>query len=507
MIFDAQLQQEFTKALELLSVLFKSVSLHIIVFMLMGVGSSSLLAQTLEWSDSTSTVKPYQYKPAPDQLVTVDKIFIIGNKRTKERIILRELETKESHTYIYKDLTENLKLDRRKVMNTQLFLDVKLSLIHLDHNKVDLIIRVAERWYTVPSPFFQLADRNFNVWLTNQNRDWNRVEYGMRFYQYNFRGLNERIYFFGQLGFTRQLSIRYQIPYIDKAQKNGLEFGFSFSENANTNYITEGHRLIFTDSLKHATRSQVGLISWRYRPSFFNNHRVDLRYNDISITDTIAALNPNFFLNSTNNQRYFTLTYSYVSDHRDFVGYPLKGYRWEGSISKLGLGIFDDLNLFRVRAEGARYFELGKGFYFAGVARGMLSTPGLQPYANLTGLGYNQIWIRGYELDAIEGNAFMMQQNTIRKRLFAEEFDLSRIVPIDQFNTLPLAMYIKAYFDHGYLWNDLPYLTEQPLANRYLFGYGVGLDIVSFYDFVFRIEHSWKHSGDSGIFFHFRSAF
>ena len=101
----------------------------------------------------------------------------------------------------------------------------------------------------------------------------------------------------------------------------------------------------------------------------------------------------------------------------------------------------------------------------------------------------------------------MMQQNTIRKKLFAEEFDLSRIVPIDQFNTLPLAMYLKVYFDHGYLWNDLPYLREQTLANRYLYGYGVGLDIVSFYDFVFRVEHSWKHDGSSGIFFHFRSAF
>ncbi len=479
-----------------------------IIFLLLTLWLKPLVfAQSLDWSDSTSTVRSSRYQPNSNQLITIDKIFIIGNKRTREKIILRELETQEGITYTYQELQENLLLDRRKVMNTQLFLNVRLSLIHLNENKADLIIRVAERWYTIPSPFLQLADRNFNVWLTNQNRDWNRLEYGMRFYQYNFRGLNERLYFFGQLGFTKQLAVRYRIPYIDKAQKNGLEVGFSFSENANTNYITEGHRLIFTDSLRLAARSQVGLLAWNYRPSFFNSHRVGLNYYDMSVQDTIARLNPSYFLDGAKRQQYFSLSYSFVSDRRDFVGYPLKGYRWEASLSKMGLGIFDDLNMFRVRAEGAKYENLGKGFFYAGVARGMLSSPGTQPYANISGLGYGQIWIRGYELDAIEGQAFLMQQNTLRKRLFNEEFDLSRIIPIDQFNTIPLAVYLKVYFDHGYLRNDIPYLREQPLANRYLYGYGAGVDIVSFYDFVFRIEHSWKHDGSSGTFFHFRSAF
>lgn len=485
----------------------KSTFIYTLFYLLLVLLGKPALGQSLDWSDSTSTVRSSRYQPAADQLITIDKIFIIGNKRTREKIILRELETQEGFTYPYEELNENLKLDRRKVMNTQLFLDVRLSLVHLSENKADLIIRVTERWYTIPSPFFQLADRNFNVWLSNQNRDWRRVEYGLRFYQYNFRGLNERLYFFGQLGFTKQLAIRYRIPYIDKAQKNGLEIGFSFSENANTNYITEGHRLIFTDSLRLASRSRMGMLAWNYRPSFFNNHRVDLRFFNVSIQDTIAQLNPNYFLDGDNRQKYFALSYSFVSDHRDFVGYPLKGYRWEASFSKLGLGVFDDLNMFRLRAEGAKYLDLGKGFFYAGVGRGMFSSPKIQPYANLTGLGFSQIWIRGYELDAIEGQAFLMQQNTLRKRLFDEEFDLSRLIPIDQFNTIPLAVYLKAYFDHGYLWNDLPYLREQSLANRYLFGYGLGLDIVSFYDFVFRVEHSWKHDGSSGIFFHFRSAF
>ncbi len=442
-----------------------------------------------------------------NQLLTIDKIFVIGNRRTKERIIVRELSLVEGQSLTSEELNEILVQDRRKLMNTQLFLDVKLSMVQLEHNVVDIIIRVTERWYTIPSPFLKLADRNFNVWLTSQNRDWKRVEYGLKFFKYNFRGLNEQIYFFFQLGFTKQLAIRYRIPYIDKAQKNGLEFGFSFSETANINYTTEGHRLIFTDSMRNSSRSKLGLVGWRFRPSFYKTHSVDFRYSDVSIADTINSLNPEYFQNNQTRQQYFSLSYSFENDHRDFVSYPLKGYRWEARISKLGLGVFDELNIFRISGEAAKYVPLGKDFYYSGIGRAYLSSFKVQPYANLTGLGFGGRWIRGYELDAIEGQAYLMQQNTLSKKVFARDFDISQVLRIDQFNNVPFAIYLKGFFDHGYLWNDIPYITSKPLANRYLYGYGMGVDIVSFYDFVFRLEYSRKRDGTSGIFFHFNSAF
>ncbi|MFP4092412.1 MAG: BamA/TamA family outer membrane protein [Cyclobacteriaceae bacterium] len=467
----------------------------------------AVLGQQLQWSDSTSTVVRKLEAPADSEIVRVDKIFIIGNRRTKERIITREMDIKEGQVYTYGELKELTALDRRKIMNTQLFLGTRLSIIQINEQVVDIIIRVTERWYTIPSPFFRLADRDFNVWLRSQNRDWSRVEYGLRFFQYNFRGLDERVFFYGQLGFTRQLAVRYIVPYIDKAQKNGLDFSISYSENSNVNFITDEHRLIATDSLSNSLRSYVGHIGWSFRPSFFNNHRLLLSYNNIFITDTISQLNPNYFLDGKTQQRSLNLTYQVSSDRRDFVGYPLKGYRWEAQFSKHGLGVFDDINMWRVSGEAARYIPLGKGFFYGGIVRGYLSTLGLQPYANISGLGYGQVWLRGYDAQLIEGQAYLVQQNTLSKRLFAEEFDISSYMPIDQFNSIPLAVYLKAYIDHGYVWNSLGYIENQPLANRYLTGFGVGVDIVSFYDFVLRLEHSWRRDGTSGIFFYFNSAF
>ncbi|MEQ9439315.1 MAG: BamA/TamA family outer membrane protein [Cyclobacteriaceae bacterium] len=449
--------------------------------------------------------------PSTD-FITVDRIFVLGNRVTKEKIILRELGIEEGLTFPIYELNELLKKDRQKLMNTRLFLDVDLHIVEIHPGTADIIIRVAERWYTIPSPYFQLADRNLNVWLTNQDRDWSRVIYGVKFTQYNFRGLNQRLAATAQFGFTKKFAVQYQIPYIDAAQKNGIDLGFSYSENRNINYMTRDHIFQFTDRvldvpLDPAVREVTALAGWNYRPSYYNTHGVTLSYSDVLVADTILNINPAYFLHGSPRQQYFMLNYTAAGDHRDYIGYPLQGYRWRTSISKLGLGVFDDIDILRITGLYSHYFNLGKGFYFASSVNGYMSTPRYQPYANFRGLGYGGLWLRGYELDVIEGQGFIMQQNTISKRIFSQEFDISRIIPISQFNVVPLSIYLKGYVDHGYVSNTIEYEQSDRLSNRYLMGYGVGIDIVSFYDTVFRIERSWKIDGSAGFFVHFRSAF
>ncbi len=444
---------------------------------------------------------------APDEWITIDRIFVIGNKKTKEKIILRELDLTTGQTVTRRALIETLRQDHQKLLNTSLFLAVTLNPVSLTEGHADIIVSVAERWYTIPSPFFQLVDRNFNVWLTTENRSLERVEYGLKFYQYNFRGLNERLYLYMQLGYSRQFALKYVVPYIDKAQKNGLTFSISYSGQNNINYITRNHRLIFTDSLQGTYRAYLGKLGWNYRPSFYHRHALTLAYRNLWIADTIRELNPGYLGQSGNKQEYLSLSYHYINDHRDNIGYPLKGYRLDASVQKIGLGLFDHVNMISMASAYQRYIALGEGFYYAGAAEAYVSAPGRQPYSLLSGLGYHGNWLRGYELDAIEGQAYVTQQNTLSKRIFARVFDLHRIIPIKQFNTLPVSLYLKVYADHGYLHNSRPYALSDVLNNRYLMGYGVGVDIVSFYDLVIRLEHSWKINGSSGFYFHLNTAF
>jgi hypothetical protein len=79
-------------------------------------------------------------------------------------------------------------------------------------------------------------------------------------------------------------------------------------------------------------------------------------------------------------------------------------------------------------------------------------------------------------------------------------FDISDFMPIEEFSVFPIRLYLSGNFDHGYVRdaNRLP--QNARLTNRYLSGYGLGLDLISMYDASFRFEYSVNNMG-AGSFF------
>ncbi len=51
------------------------------------------------------------------------------------------------------------------------------------------------------------------------------------------------------------------------------------------------------------------------------------------------------------------------------------------------------------------------------------------------------------------------------------------------------------------------YNNLNSLQNTLLYTCGVGFDMVTFYDFVFRLEFSVNQLGEKGLFFHIRNDF
>ena len=442
-------------------------------------------------------------------VVRVDKIFIIGNRRTKPRIILREMDAQPKSAYVWHELKNILENDQRRIINTRLFIRVDIRKILVSENQLDLIISVAERWYTIPSPYIKLADRNFNDWRTNYNSDLRRLEYGLKLTQHNFRGLNERLRLDAQFGFTRRFALQYTKPYIDRAQKNGIMLNFAFAETNNIIYQTEQHVPITTDSLRRSLETLTAGVGWRHRGSYYSTHAVDLNFFRNEVSDTITELNPRYFLGNRQTQRYFQLGYSFVHDHRDLVGYPLHGFLVTVDAQKLGLGLLDEVNIWRLTASYTHYAQWGKRLFVSSAFRGLVSGPRFQPYANFLGLGYDGVWLRGYEVYAIEGQHAVLQQNSLSWQLFSTVFNLDRVIPFDQFNKIPMAMYLKAFYDQGAARNTVAYPPRQSLSNRYLYSAGVAVDVVSFYDFVLRFGYPLAVSAgvEQRYFLSFRTSF
>jgi hypothetical protein len=80
-------------------------------------------------------------------------------------------------------------------------------------------------------------------------------------------------------------------------------------------------------------------------------------------------------------------------------------------------------------------------------------------------------------------------------------------MPIEEFSYFPLRLFLSTNFDHGFVndRNQIPSNTR--LTNTYLFGYGMGLDLVTFYDMVFRFEYSINNQNEGTFFFNLRAPF
>lgn len=444
-----------------------------------------------------------------NRVVSVNRIIIIGNKITRSRIISRELSLNPGDTISTNRIQDVLERDQQKIYNLRLFNSVSIRWLELSNSQIDLLVEVNERWYTFPVPIFELSDRNFNEWVQNYGADFKRINYGLRLYQYNFRGRNETLRFTAQFGFTRKFELSYRIPYIDRQQKHGLIIDFSYGEPKNLAYFTDDHKLSFEEGRKTLRTTYGAGITYTFRKNFYETHSFSVGYVDNEVADTIAFLNPNYYGEGSVTQRYGGITYSFVSEHRDVVAYPLQGYQITALLHKAGLGFESNVNQWEMNLTYAKYFDLKKNWYFSNFSSVYLSTPTNQPYTLYSALGYRRQLVKGYEVYVIEGPNFFLNKSTLRKKIFSRTWQIDDM-PIEQFRYFPLTIYLKTYLDLGYVEN-YPYYQEQNLntrlSNRMLMGTGAGIDIVTAYDAVIRIEYTFTREKTSGFFFHMKKEF
>ena len=160
-----------------------------------------------------------------------------------------------------------------------------------------------------------------------------------------------------------------------------------------------------------------------------------------------------------------------------------------------------------IRASWGQYFDLGKNFYLANRITGYYNLSDEIPYLQRAGFGYRPDFIRGYEPYVIEGTSFVANRSAFRWKFLSGVRELSKRSLIPQFQTLPYAFYLKAFIDLGYVGEPLPGIEGNFFNETLLMGAGLGLDMVTYYDFVVRFEFSVNREGQTGFFVNFRSAF
>ncbi len=429
-------------------------------------------------------------------------INIIGNKKTKRRIILRELDISPGDSLNNHSIDTLLLANKNKIFNTNLFITVDLSLQNKEGSFADLQIKLKERWYFFPAPLFELVDRNFNEWWHQRNRDLTRVRYGLRLTQDNVLGLNQKLELLFLTGFVNQYSLSYKMPYIDRAQKMGLSFDASYTQNKSIPYRTEDHQLEFLESEDILRERFSSSISLRRRSKFYDFHTLRLSFNQSSLADTIVQINPMYFLDGKATQRYFKLQYTFEHNKTDINAYPLNGSIYRASVEKYGLGIFNDVDMLAVTFTAAKYRSLGRGFFADVLLRGRYLWHQAQPYSISRGLGYGNNLLRGYEFYVLDGQHYFLNRNTLKFRFINTRKELG-FIPIPQFRTLPLAMYLTFYLDTGYVSDRFFTEINNRFTNRFIYGTGVGVDIVTYYNMIIRCNYALNAGLEHGFYITF----
>jgi outer membrane protein assembly factor BamA len=431
----------------------------------------------------------------------VGDISVSGNKITKKNIITRELPFSPGDTISTRYLKDVIIRSQQNIFNTQLFIYDSIR-YNIDQSTINFDIKVKERWYVIPAPIFEIQDRNFNQWWLT--KDLFRINYGLALDWTNFTGHRDNLSFIFRRGYSERYGLAYSYPYLNKAQTVGMNFAYAYSRNNEVAYVTEGNKLFFhRDYNKYMREQHEGKIGVSIRNQLYQRSTVELLYVQMQINDTVVKLNPDFFGNKRSNINYFSLQYRYTFDKRDNKPYPLKGWTLDVLVEKDGLNfIYDEsLNYLYAVASVRRYTPLSNRFYLANQVKCRYLNTDYIPYYFNRALGYND-FIRGYEYYVMDGQSFALIKNSFRYKLIKQHVVEAKLLKrFPQFSTIPYSIYLNANFDAAYV-EDRFYGSRNPLNNSYQYGYGLGLDFVTYYDIVLRFEYSVNRQLQSGFFIH-----
>lgn len=427
----------------------------------------------------------------------IGEIVISGNNRTKNHIIERELPFKSGDSVQLPQLVAQFEIARQQLINTRLFNEAVVSLKSVHGYLVDISIDLKERWYIFPIPYIKPVDRNLAEWA-KQGYGTDRLNYGFKFTHYNVSGRNDKLRLWLITGYTKQIQFQYEQPYADKTLKHGYKLGFSYATNKEINYATINNQQQFTDSLS-GYKTWSGHVEYNYRPGLRTFHSLRFGYSRLNVDKEVLKLNPGYYSGGVNKIDLPELTYTLRHYHVDYIPYPLDG--WSGEISLSKRGIHSYTEMWQLAGKYNKAMDLRRKWSFNWQLNGVLRVPFDQPFYNSHLFGYNDFYLRGLEKYVVDGVAGILSRQTIRKQLL--QFSVPTFISSSTHDRIPFRIFAKAFADVGYSHNKM--FPQNSLTNRMLYTAGFGIDVVTFYDFVFRFDYSFNQLGQNGLFLHFKN--
>ena len=184
----------------------------------------------------------------------------------------------------------------------------------------------------------------------------------------------------------------------------------------------------------------------------------------------------------------------------DHFRYPLNGSEFSITLIQRGFSLFSDLKMTELKIKGGLYQKWLPEWYTRHQLKIRISKGEENNYYLQRAFGFGQELVRGYEFFVISGQHYVISNNEIKWHALGVDFlspkSMSRFFP-----NLPVDLYLKILVDGGVVLN---YGADQAdrLANRALFGSGIGIDLVLLNEYAFSIAYTVNNMLQKGIYLH-----
>ena len=327
----------------------------------------------------------------------IENIVLVGNEKTKDKVILRELRFKKGQPF-NKFLASR---SMERLYNFGYFEDVNMKLLpgtEGDHN-VSVEIDVIEQKTGIVTVGAGYSDSDGMVGI---------FELG----DTNFRGTGDKVnlhWEFGGAGHGKNYQLSYTKPWINS---NGDSLGASIFNRVYKydDYNADGDTIAEYDKRRKGWNLTWGRVSDEYRTNYLNFESVKESYDDedgfqwgSGASKETAATKAKWRKAIFDNfGRTNSLTFTHVYDNRDNYFNASKGRRLSFSAQWGGHGLGGNYDFYKFTTEGRFYKGLGNGHILAlRVMAGYID--GNVSYGNLFDLGGSNT-LRGYEDDQFKGS-------------------------------------------------------------------------------------------------------
>lgn len=324
----------------------------------------------------------------------IEDIKLVGNDKTKDYVILRELRYKKGQPF--NKFTASRSMER--LYNTGYFEDVNMRLLPgKEDHAVVTEIDVVEQKTGVFSIGAGYSESDGMVGI---------IELG----ENNFRGTGDKVnlhWEFGGSSEGKNYQVSYTRPWIND---NGDSLGFSLFDRRYDydDYNSDGDTVASYDKRRKGYNLTWGHASGEYRRNMFTWESVRESYDDYdgfswgSAGPTDQGTQEKWQKAIMDNfGRTNSFTFTHVFDNRDNYFNASKGRRLSYSLQYGGHGLGGDYDFYKFTAEGRFYKALGNGHVLALRLMGGY-IDGETSYNQLFELGGSDT-LRGYEDDQFKG--------------------------------------------------------------------------------------------------------